>query len=1193
MSEPPPKAQDPSPPPVEHVILLVGPPSFRPVFQGGFEYGSNVWTAESLEEADRLLARQGYRVAVVFASLELPADVETWRTQRRSSYPWISFKPVDAKDPAAMDASGALADLMPDPTGPQPPYQAGEVRFLREAGPLLISLCQTERPWDLEAEGVVLPVGRPPEVFGGLAHAWESAIASTVSGTLRSFVDAALERRGVQPEQPVDAGVFTFHSAVGERQCQLLLATGESSSNVANASIAVDSSRASIELAASVPGLRTLVLPLVGTGDGALDPKTVLNGLLEEYDPKTELGDLRHVIVTVFDESDFENLLQPVTPTISRGQRVENDIPSGPDRLGIQSEVEAIADAISLKEMSPPIVVGILGGWGSGKSFALHLMRERLRKLRTWDLSDPAVREDFPFVGHTYLVHFDAWTYAKSNLWASLMHAILTQLDEQLSLERTIGEAGAGTPKDALHLAGIDIWHILDSVSANDLELLRSELGPQVFANLEDWTGGRVSQSLWSALEATRAGARQRLEESKQALDSVTGEYEDRIRAKKLERDQARIDASRAVQSAVHARRALLDRGISEQESRVRALEARVRSEVDAANEGEASVQAWSPVLARLKIMFGDQVARRWEELSRADGRQPPSVAEVTSEVGRLEKLKEGATPANIAFLVAGIAAPVAAFTVDGLADWLQSSLPAAGAVSFVASGFAMVVKVRERLEAEQADYEKRLESERTKRAAQHASELQARMSAEVDPARAQLEALRTQRDDALESLRVERERVAAEARSGLERELARLEQQRDSKLRMLREVVTENERIAGLTGRGKSLDELIRERLASGDYGNELGVVHRVQEDLREISDALHPSNANRAELFPRGRPRIVLVIDDLDRCPPDKVVQVLEAAQLLVKTPLFVVVLATDVRYVTRSLEKQYKGILVTDGIPSGLDYIEKIVQIPYRVPDIDPAQMRSFLGQQMTFVEEQRQHGTGQPSTQHGGALGDQGHPVFRSSKTVDDVAADEAPMPTSVQHFKLEELEVLNKCCKAAEVSPRTGKRLVNVFKLLKIIWHHRGVHREPTLQVKQGMLLLLALSARYPVVMREVLRDLDGLLREEPPSDDELTDILIARIQRMSTEDNEQVVDRLVVTLGSKTLMPAGLTLTEMRHENLRLVRSFSFVGETTDEFDPKPEEVEVPASTADLPAPTGGPGASEVPATGAPEGSSA
>ena len=81
----------------------------------------------------------------------------------------------------------------------------------------------------------------------------------------------------------------------------------------------------------------------------------------------------------------------------------------------------------------------------------LHLFQERLRVLRSWDLTDPDVRTSFPFVGHTYLVRFDAWTYAKENLWASLMHRILFDLNRQLELEDLLDEElrsqkkGAGT----------------------------------------------------------------------------------------------------------------------------------------------------------------------------------------------------------------------------------------------------------------------------------------------------------------------------------------------------------------------------------------------------------------------------------------------------------------------------------------------------------------------------------------------------------------------------------------------------------------------------------------------------------------------------------------------------------------------------------------------------------------------------
>src|SRR5579859_1913216 len=102
----------------------------------------------------------------------------------------------------------------------------------------------------------------------------------------------------------------------------------------------------------------------------------------------------------------------------------------------------------------------------------------------------------------------------------------------------------------------------------------------------------------------------------------------------------------------------------------------------------------------------------------------------------------------------------------------------------------------------------------------------------------------------------------------------------------------------------------------------------------------------------------RIILYIDDLDRCPPRQVIQVLEAIQLLLAFDLFVVVVGVDPRWISRSLTKCYPELL-SDAEESSvlreaangrktagrgqkdvdvnsaarpLDYLEKIFQIPF---------------------------------------------------------------------------------------------------------------------------------------------------------------------------------------------------------------------------------------------------------------------
>jgi len=147
------------------------------------------------------------------------------------------------------------------------------------------------------------------------------------------------------------------------------------------------------------------------------------------------------------------------------------------------------------------------------------------------------------------------------------------------------------------------------------------------------------------------------------------------------------------------------------------------------------------------------------------------------------------------------------------------------------------------------------------------------------------------------------------------------------------------------LAVKGSSLRKTVSELVHSKKYEANLGIVHDVKEDLDRLSHAmLH--NPNQKEIFPRGHPRILLIVDDLDRCPPAVVVKVIETLQLLVKTELFVAVLAIDPRYVCLSLEQHYEGILYRDTAPTGMDFLEKIVQIPFRLPRVVDDNLRRFL-------------------------------------------------------------------------------------------------------------------------------------------------------------------------------------------------------------------------------------------------------
>jgi len=168
----------------------------------------------------------------------------------------------------------------------------------------------------------------------------------------------------------------------------------------------------------------------------------------------------------------------------------------------------------------------------------------------------------------------------------------------------------------------------------------------------------------------------------------------------------------------------------------------------------------------------------------------------------------------------------------------------------------------------------------------------------------------------------------------------------------------------------------------------------------------------------------------------------------QLLVKTPLFVVVLAMDVRYVTRALERVYKEILLRNGSPSGLDYIEKIIQLPYTVRPVSPAAIERYLQGQMDVEAEAA--ATPDPDLQPAPGPGPDGGNGSSSGRST-----SEPTLVPAVLRFTAEELGWVRLACRQLDLSPRAMKRIVNAYKLLKIVWFRPNRYQRPDAKVQQA------------------------------------------------------------------------------------------------------------------------------------------
>ncbi len=88
----------------------------------------------------------------------------------------------------------------------------------------------------------------------------------------------------------------------------------------------------------------------------------------------------------------------------------------------------------------------------------------------------------------------------------------------------------------------------------------------------------------------------------------------------------------------------------------------------------------------------------------------------------------------------------------------------------------------------------------------------------------------------------------------------------------------------------------------------------------------------------------RLVVFIDDLDRCLPEKTIEILEVIKLFLDVPKCIFVIGVEKEVIERGIEVRYKS--KKQKPISGKDYIEKIIQVPFTLPPIREEDMAAFI-------------------------------------------------------------------------------------------------------------------------------------------------------------------------------------------------------------------------------------------------------
>jgi hypothetical protein len=597
-----------------------------------------------------------------------------------------------------------------------------------------------------------------------------------------------------------------------------------------------------------------------------------------------------------------------------------NDVAEGEDLLGIGSSVDALATLMCAKVVEPPLSVGLFGAWGSGKSFFMEKLHDRVDAI-TQDARESEEPQHVLWAWRNVRqVRFNAWHYASADVWSGLLDQIL----------RDLARTGAGAmtlPKE------------LDALQAERIRLL-------------------------DLSEAELAGADEKLKEAEQNLATATGD-------------------------AKQARDTLIDAESQLSSAKVDAMQKEVAQDV---------IAAGTSALEGLGLRTtAETVTETLVQLREARNRINP-LREVVEGTGRgrlwLVLLAGPAVALVLATLawafrpqLSGVAAAVGGVTAALVA--LNALLK--GAISRIDAKLRPIIAAEEKAQAAVASARAEvLKHEEAREMAESAA-----------------------RNAALKVEQAEVDRVEAEKK-------------------------------ALAASPGSLLEEYLTLRSESADYRSLLGIVGTVRADLAVISHAVETHNDEMKDPQQVKRNdvvnRVILYVDDLDRCPPHVVVRVLEAVHLLLSYPLFVVVVAVDAHWVSRSLSTVYPTML-TGGEVTPDDYLEKIFQLPVWLDSPDRTTAAEMLralfeptgGTQATQATDDTPVAD-QADAGVAARTAPAGDPAVAVTTRRDGLATQP---PRALQSFD-GEAETVAALAPLLSRTPRALKRFLNTYRLLKVV-----------------------------------------------------------------------------------------------------------------------------------------------------------
>jgi KAP family P-loop domain len=258
-----------------------------------------------------------------------------------------------------------------------------------------------------------------------------------------------------------------------------------------------------------------------------------------------------------------------------------------------------------------------------------------------------------------------------------------------------------------------------------------------------------------------------------------------------------------------------------------------------------------------------------------------------------------------------------------------------------------------------------------------------------------------------------------------------------------------------------------IQDYLDIPDYNTSVGFIHHVEKDLQRVFDIVDNS------FLP-----MVIFIDDLDRCSPDKVASTMEAVNLFLagEFPNCVFVLGIDPEMVAAALEKAHSEVIsklqnYATRTPIGWKFMDKFVQLPFVIPTPERKDLNVYIETLLVNKEQSWPRDKNNKSTAKQ-EISKQSEPPIETNLQIQE--KQEKSIDDNIERFSDQNDEVRGQISRAAHefssTNPREIKRFLNAFRFYYFLRAAR-ISRDLSVPSIEQLTDWIILSLKWPQVAR--------------------------------------------------------------------------------------------------------------------------